>query len=76
MSGLGRLESPAWSGAGLHFHRADHGDGQQDPHRQGGGGAQSVRQAAALENKVRALIKILFFKTNIIMIIILTRLKV
>ena len=53
MSGPGRLESTARRGSGLHLHRADHGDGQQDPHRQGGGGAQSVRQAETFEDKVK-----------------------
>ena len=57
MSGPGRLESTAGSWAGLHLHRADHGHGQQDPHRQGGGGARSVRQAEALKNKVRPAIE-------------------
>ena len=59
MSGSGRLEPIAGRGSGLYLHRADHGDGQQDPHRQGGGGAQPVRQAAALKNKVRTLSKYL-----------------
>ena len=53
VSGSGGLESAAGSGAGLHLHRADHGDGQPDHLSQGGGGAEQVREAASLPNKIK-----------------------